>query len=163
MTCVRICCVEGIFHDKRSVDIYQILICSVSKANWDFYCSIDRRKLKINYAFSQNVPHSICHMTYSPYKFGFDYFDIWILHEEWRLEGWDCLCREFDSHSSFSVLSSFRICHSSQESTKWFWFTSYSPVCQIAWYLWVGRWLLSRHTLIPSLHSFSVALMIWVF
>lgn len=40
-------------------------------------------------------------------------------------------------------------------------FYSYSPFCQITWYLWVGRWLCLR--LIPCLHPFSIALMIWVF
>lgn len=85
MTCVRIHCVEGIFHDKISVDIYWILICSVpiqlSKANWDFLLFLSLKKVKINYASSWNVPHSIRHVTYSPYKFGIEYFDIWILHE----------------------------------------------------------------------------------
>lgn len=56
MTCVKICCVEGIFHDKRSVDIDRILTCSMHnmlrKANWDFLLFLSLQKVTINYAFS---------------------------------------------------------------------------------------------------------------
>lgn len=67
-----------------------------------------------------------------------------------------------DSWTYTIVFQSFSHLGSVTQARNWQnGFYSYSPFCQITWYLWVDRWLCLR--LIPCLHPFSIALMIWVF